>query len=199
MLVEEEQTPEGAAPIQWVLITALAADSPEACCRIVEYSARRGRIEDWHRVLKSGCKVEELENRTEERIARASAINLVIAWRIMLMTLPGRKHPDLPPDVFFSEPEIDVLKAFAAQQGFEAPDTLAKAIRAVARIGGYLYRPRGPRPAPRSSGGAMQPSRECASDTLWQWKADHDKNQQNGKPGIICGARVALGLPSTHK
>ena len=75
----------------------------------------------------------------------------------------------------------------------EAPDTLAKAIRAVARIGGYLYRPRGPRPAPRSSGGAMQPSRECASDTLWQWKGDHDKNQQDGKPGIICGARVALG------
>ena len=90
--------------------------------------------------------MEELENRTAERISRAAAINLVIAWRIMLMTLLGRNHPDLPPGVLFSELEIDVLKAFAAQQGFEAPDTLAKAIRIVAQIGGYLYRARGPPP-----------------------------------------------------
>ena len=52
------------------------------------------------------------------------------------MTPLGRNHPDLPPGVLFSELEIDVLKAFAAQQGVEAPDTLAKAIRVVARIGG---------------------------------------------------------------
>ena len=34
---------------------------PQACRRIVEHHARRWRIEDWHRVLKSGCKVEELQ------------------------------------------------------------------------------------------------------------------------------------------
>ena len=146
MLLEEERTHEGAAPIQWVLLTTLAADAPEACHRIVEYYGRRWRIVDRHRVLKSGCKVEELENRTAERIARATVINLVIAWRIWPMIPLGRNHPDLPPGILFSELEIDVLKAFAAQQGFEAPDTLAKAIRIVARIGGYFYRPRSPPP-----------------------------------------------------
>ena len=90
--------------------------------------------------------MEELENRSAERIARAAAINLVVAWRIMLMTLLGRNQPDLPPSVLFSDLELEVLTAFAAQQGFQAPDTLATAVRAVARIGGYLYRPRGPPP-----------------------------------------------------
>ena len=149
VLVEEERTPEGADPIQWLLLTTLAVDTPEACRRVVEYYARRWRIEDWHRILKSGCKVEELANRSAERIARAGAINLVIAWRILLMTLLGREHPDLPPDVLFSELEIQVLKAFAAQQGLAAPDTLAEAIRIVAQIGGYIHRARAPPPGTR--------------------------------------------------
>ena len=124
-------------------------DTPEACRRVVEYYARRWRIEDWHRILKSGCKVEEPANRSAERIARAGAINLVIAWRILLITLLGREHPDLPPDVMFSELEIQVLKAFAAQQGLAAPDTLAEAIRIVAQIGGYIHRARAPPPGTR--------------------------------------------------
>ena len=136
-------------------------------------------------------KVVALESRTAEHIAPAAAIDVVISCRLMLMTLRGRNHPDLAPGVLFSELEIEVHKAFAAQQGFEAPETLAKTIRVVAQIGGYVYRPRGP-PAPRSSGGAMQPSPECASDTLWQCKAGHDKNQHDGKLGLKSGTKVGL-------
>ena len=95
VLVEEERTPAGAAPIRWLLLTTLAVDTPDECRRIVEYYSRRWRIEDWHRILKSGCKVEELANRTAARLARAAAINLVVAWRIFLMTLlrPRRARP----------------------------------------------------------------------------------------------------------
>ena len=71
VLVDEERAPEGAEPIQRVLLSTLAVDTPEACRKVVEYYARRWRIEDWHRILKSGCKVEELANRSAERIARA--------------------------------------------------------------------------------------------------------------------------------
>ena len=90
VLVEEERTPADGAPIRWLLLTTLAADTPEQCRRIVEYYTRRWRIEDWHRILKSGCKVEELAHRSATRLARAAAVNLVVAWRIFLMTLLGR-------------------------------------------------------------------------------------------------------------
>ena len=146
VLVEEERTPAGAAPIRWLLLTTLPVDTPEECRRIVEYYSRRWRIEDWHRILKSGCKVEELAHRTAARLARAAAINLVVAWRIFLMTLLSRDEPDLPPDVVFSELEIRVLRAFAAQHRVGPPDTLATAILVVARIGGHIHRPRGPPP-----------------------------------------------------
>ena len=65
------------------------------------------------------------------------------------MTLLSRDEPDLPPEVVFSELEIRVLRAFAAQHRVRPPpppDTLATAILVVARIGGHLHRPRGPPP-----------------------------------------------------
>ena len=67
-----------------------------------------------HRVLKSGCRIEALQHKTAERLKRAIAINLVIAWRIMLMTLLlGRQCPDLPAEVLFSDLEVEVLQAYA--------------------------------------------------------------------------------------
>ena len=54
-----------------------------------------------------------LQHKTAERLKRAIAINLVIAWRIMLMTLLGRQCPDLPADVLFSDIEVEVLQAYA--------------------------------------------------------------------------------------
>ena len=43
--------------------------------------ALRWRIEDWHRVLKTGCRVEELAHQRVERLERAIAINLVVTVR----------------------------------------------------------------------------------------------------------------------
>ena len=154
---------EGAEPIQRVLLSTLAVDTPEACRKVVEYYARalahRGlaphpeiRLQGWR------------NSPTAPRTHRPRpAINLVIAWRILLMTLLGREHPDLPPDVMFSELEIKIVNAFAAQQGLEAPDTLAKAIHTVARIGGYIQRARAPPSEQGSCGGSAPPSPECAS------------------------------------
>ena len=73
--------------------------------------------QDWHRVLKSGCGIEQVTHRTAERIRRALAISMVVAWRIMLMTLLGREAPDLPPDVLFSDIEMHVLRTYAKKNG----------------------------------------------------------------------------------
>ena len=88
----------------------------EQACQCIRWYTLRWRIEDWHRVLKSGCRIEGLAHQTAERLKRAIAINLVIAWRIMLMTLLGRACPDLPVEVLFSDLEVSVLRAYAAKK-----------------------------------------------------------------------------------
>lgn len=114
--VKEDKPPADAEAIEWFLLTTIDLQSADNVLNCVKWYCLRWRIEDWHRVLKSGCKVEELANKTVERLKRALAINQVIAWRIMLMTLLGRETPELPAEVLFSDLEVKVLSAYAKKK-----------------------------------------------------------------------------------
>jgi hypothetical protein len=145
--VREEAPPQGTAPLEWFLLTTVAVPSNEQAQQILDWYCLRWRIEDWHRVLKSGCKIEALAHHSAERLKRATAIRMVIAWRIMLMTLLGRETADeLPADVLFSDIELKVLNAYATSRGRPAIATLVDAVRWVAILGGYQHRTRGPPP-----------------------------------------------------
>ncbi|GAF86947.1 unnamed protein product, partial [marine sediment metagenome] len=123
--VKEDNPPADAEAIEWFLLTTIDLQSADDVLNCVKWYCLRWRIEDWHRVLKSGCKVEELANKTAERLKRALAINQVIAWRIMLMTLLGRETPELPAEVLFSDLEVKVLSAYAKKKVLLLPLPLA--------------------------------------------------------------------------
>ena len=109
----ETAPPPEVEAIEWFLLTTLEITSAEKAVKCLRWYCLRWRIEDWHRVLKSGCRIEEYAHRSAERLRRAIAIDLVIAWRIMLMTLLGREAPELPAEVVFTDLEIEVLDAYA--------------------------------------------------------------------------------------
>jgi len=112
----EENPPDNTKAVEWFLMTTIDIRSSEDAERCLRYYCLRWRIEDWHRVLKSGCRIEKLGHETAERLRRAIAINLVIAWRIMLMTLLGRETPELPAEVLFSKVELRTLRAYAKKK-----------------------------------------------------------------------------------
>lgn len=146
MQVLEEQPSAEVEPLQWYLLSTVAIGSAQQAQECLVWYCLRWRIEDWHRVLKSGCRIEDLSHHTVERLRRAIAINLVIAWRIMLMTLLGREQPDLPPGLLFSDLELKVLGAVAKKKRMRPPDNLGDAVRLVAKLGGYLDRNNDPPP-----------------------------------------------------
>src|ERR1039458_8636877 len=109
----EENPPSNTEAVEWFLLTTINLGSPEDAEQCLRWYCLRWRIEDWHRVLKSGCRIETIAHETAARVRRAIAINLVIAWRIMLMTLLGRETPGLPAEVLFSDVELQTLRAYA--------------------------------------------------------------------------------------
>jgi hypothetical protein len=123
--VVETAPPLDAEPVEWFLLTTCAIDTAEQAQECLRWYCLRWRIEDWHRVLKSGCRIETLQHKSAERLKRAIAINLVIAWRIMLMTLLGRTCPDLPAEILFSDTEIEVLQAYAKKNNLPSRSGLA--------------------------------------------------------------------------
>jgi hypothetical protein len=109
----EPHAPANVEPLEWFLLTTREITCVDQAQQCLRWYCLRWRIEDWHRVLKSGCRVEALQHKTATRLERAIALNIVIAWRIMLLTLLGRQSPELPAEVLFSDLEVRVLQAYA--------------------------------------------------------------------------------------
>jgi len=106
----EPNPPKGQERIEWYLLTTVEIRSAEDAVQCLKWYRLRWRIEDWHRVLKTCCDAEGLQNLHAERIKRLLAIYLVVAWRIMVLTLLGREMPELPSALVFTELEIEVLR-----------------------------------------------------------------------------------------
>ena len=140
----EEHPPANTEALEWFLLTTVPVTSADDAMRILKWYALRWRIEDYFRILKSGCKVEEFQHHSAERLERAIAIKMVIAWRIQLMVRLGREVPELPAEVLFSDTELRVLATFARSRTFAPPQHLGEAVELLARLGGWLGRTRDP-------------------------------------------------------
>ena len=140
----EERPPAKSEPLEWFVLTTVPVTSADDATRILQCYALRWRIEDYFRILKSGCKVEELQHHSAERLERAIAIKMVIAWRIQLMVRLGREVPELPAEVLFSDIELRVLTTFARSRTLTPPQHLGQAVELLARLGGWLARTRDP-------------------------------------------------------
>ncbi len=174
--VREETEPDNAERLEWFLLTTLRVESRQDAERVLHWYRLRWRIEDWHRVLKSGCKVEHLGHRTGERIERAVTINAVIAWRLTVMTLLGRETPELPAAVLYSDIEIMALNDFARDRKLPPPDNLGRAVRTMAILGGYLNRNKEPPPGHQKiwSGYTLLNAASQAYERLIRMKQDSD-------------------------
>jgi hypothetical protein len=117
----EPHPPQGAKALRWVLLTTVPITSRKEALRCLRWYTMRWRIEEWHRVLKSGGHIESHQHHTADRLARAISIDAVIAWRVMLLALLGREVPEMPCELVFSRWECRVLEKL---QPLVAPETM---------------------------------------------------------------------------
>lgn len=129
-------------PIKWWLLTTLMVETFEQAVEKLDWYAKRWGIEVYHRTLKSGCKIEERQLGSADRIEACLAIDLVVAWRIFHLAKLGRELPDVPCTVFFEEAEWKALAIYKTQYPLppENPPTLREAMHMVASLGGFLGR-----------------------------------------------------------
>jgi hypothetical protein len=142
ILAQEIDCPQGVEPLQWMLLTTMAVENFDQAVEKLSWYAKRWGIEVYHRTLKSGCKIEERQLGSADRLEACLAIDMVVAWRIFHLTKLGRETPDVPCSVFFEEAEWKALYCFVRQDPKppDQPPTLREAIRMVASLGGFLGR-----------------------------------------------------------
>jgi hypothetical protein len=140
-VLEKETTPEGEEPIEWILFTTVPVRTLEQAVKIVEAYAQRWKVERYHYVLKSGCRIEDLQLERADRIERALAIYNVVAWRLLYMTYVARIEPGLPCTAVLEEEEWRMLYTISKKKPpSEEPPAVREAVRMIAQLGGFLGR-----------------------------------------------------------
>jgi hypothetical protein len=169
---EVEAPPEVTAPLEWMLLTTVAVETFAQALERLQWYTRRWGIEVYHRVLKSGCRIEDRQLHRAESLERCLAIDLVVAWRIFWLVKHGRETPNVLCDLVLAEDEWKALYATVRHVDPPlTPPTLREAVRMIAALGGFLGRPRDGEPG---------------TITVWRGLARLDN--------IVLGYRLALRL-----
>jgi hypothetical protein len=140
----ETNVPPGLEAVEWLLLTTVPITSTEQALECLEWYAARWGIEVWHKVLKSGCRIEDRQLESAERLKRCLTLYSVIAWRILYATMLARVVPDVPCTVLLSEDEWQGLycRIHRVAVAPAKPPTLQQAVRWIAQLGGFLGRKR---------------------------------------------------------
>ena len=144
----ERKAPANAEPIEWTLLTDLSVDGFDEAVEKVQWYARRWNIEVFHKVLKSGCGVEDAQLRTAERLKKHTVLRSIIAWRLFWLGRLRELDEHTSCEVVLSKEEYSLLYRKAnrsAKAPLQAP-TVGEALVWIAKLGGYIGRPSDPPP-----------------------------------------------------
>lgn len=139
LIAREYDAPSGAKPIEWRLLINRNAETAAAVVELIDWYRARWEIEILFNVLKNACRVEALQLGAIERIERALALYLVVAWRIAHLMRLGRTCPDLDATLFFDPDEIEAAYLLREKTPPPAP-RLNEVLRQIACLGGFLAR-----------------------------------------------------------
>jgi len=147
ILVREEHSPEnlkelGHEPIEWLLLTNTPVNTFEEALCVIGWYCCRWQIEVFHKIIKSGCRVENCLLQTAERLKNYIALMSVVAWRLQWLTYINRTEPDLSCTTILTTVEWQALymRIHKTTKFPKIPPSVHQAIRWIAQLGGFLGR-----------------------------------------------------------
>ena len=107
--VHEVDAPPGVEPIEWVLYTSVRVTSFNDALCVIGYYEKRWLIEEWHKALKTGCRVLERQLKTKGRLEPMMALMSVEAVRLLQLKSVARSEPERPTEEVVPELWIAML------------------------------------------------------------------------------------------
>ena len=118
-----------------MLLTTEVVEDIETALKILRWYTYRWRVEDYHKIFKSGCKCERYRLAAEGMKPLLGFLS-VCAVELLQVTYLHRNQPDAPAVEILSPVQIQVLKARFPK--LPAVLTVTWAIESIADLGGYL-------------------------------------------------------------
>ncbi len=177
----EVSAPGGATPIVWRLLTTLPVTNAKEAAEKVGWYAQRWQIEVLHKVLKSGCQIEQRQLETAERLERVLAIDLVVAWRILALCKAARELPNDPISDWLPTAQWQALCCYVYQRTRpppRKPPGVRLAVRWIAQLGGFLARKSDGEPGTKTLWRGLQQLE--AMTNMWRLFQDQERSPKCG-------------------
>jgi len=139
---EEKDPPRGQKKIFWQLVTNVPTESFEDAVERIQWYTQRWKVETFHRTLKSGCKVEELQSESVEKLMKLIAIYSIVALQIMFLAYMARTRSEESCEICFTEDEWKILYKVSnkTKKLPKTAPTIYEAVVMIAKLGGFLAR-----------------------------------------------------------
>jgi len=139
VLVRETNAPAGKKPVQWVLYTSLPVRTFDQAWQVIEDYEQRWLIEEYHKVLKSGCNIQGHALRTADRLEALIGLISVIGTRLLQLKLIGRSQPDVKAKNYVPAQWLNCLQKYRPKLQTKTM-TVYHFFRELAKLGGFLAR-----------------------------------------------------------
>jgi hypothetical protein len=136
--VWEPSPPEGQEPLEWILLSTLPIRDESFAWEVVQWYAWRWLLEDFHKALKTGCRMEQHNVQSMEAMWKLLAILTPIALRLLVIRQTAQQASDTPATAVVSQETIQVVILLDIRH--RAILTVKQLWHAIARLGGYLDR-----------------------------------------------------------
>ena len=132
----------GATPLSWLLLTTLPITNFDEAVEKLKWYAVRWKIEVYHKIIKSGCRIEDRQLGSRKALEACLAVDMIVAWRVFFLTIYPRLYPDAPCTDTFTTEEWQALYSIKNQTYTlpSKPSSIRSMIRMVASLGGFLCR-----------------------------------------------------------
>lgn len=135
--VWEVQAPKGVTPLEWILLCDGERTSFALACECVRQYATRWLCEEFHKALKTGLKVENLQLETGAALMAATAIQCVVALRLLDLRERVQQLAEAPAEqAGLSARELEVLAVHSGRK----LQTVREVALALGQLGGHLNR-----------------------------------------------------------
>jgi len=144
----ERRPPKNQTAIFWVLLTNIQVQTLDQAIEKVRWYSKRWNIEVFHKILKSGCGVENAQLRHADRLKKYIVLKSIVAWRLFWFARSHEHHKDDYCTVALTDVEWSVLyrKTMKTKQLPSLPPTIGEALVWIAKLGGYIGRTTDPPP-----------------------------------------------------
>ncbi len=139
---QEINSPKGVEIIDWTLLTNIPVTNFEEAIERVNWYKLRWKIEEYFKILKSGCKIEDSRLSTKERLERLIALKSLIAFKILYLSKVVHAHPEEPCFKILTSQEWETLyrREHRTMALPEKPPTIKQVVIWLGKLGGFLNR-----------------------------------------------------------